>query len=110
MYILLLPALAFVLFSAHLLFHGWGLLVSLIPSAALLLWFVPRRIVARLSQAALVVFALEWVRAGVLLAQTRLASGEPWIRALAILLAVALFTLLTALAFQRKRVLEHFAR
>lgn len=110
MYILLLPALAFLLFSAHLLFHGWGFLVSLLPTVSLLLWLIPRRIVARLSQAALVVFTLEWVRAGVLLAQTRLASGEPWMRALAILLAVALFTLLTALAFQRKRVLGHFAR
>ena len=46
---LILPALAHVLFAAHLLFHGAALWVVALPVAALVLAFVPVRYMNRLQ-------------------------------------------------------------
>lgn len=40
---LIFPVLCFVLFGAHLLFHGWGLEIALLPLIPVVLLFVRHR-------------------------------------------------------------------
>ena len=59
---LLFPALAHVLFAAHLLFHGAALWVVALPVAALVLAFVPVRYMHRLQQLCLLGYAAATTR------------------------------------------------
>ena len=85
---LLFPALAHVLFAAHLLFHGAALWVVALPVAALVLAFVPVRYMNRLQQLCLLGYACEW--------------------AYSTMAGVTLFTLLTALVFYRPKLLAYY--
>ncbi|WP_443744202.1 hypothetical protein [Sutterella sp.] len=100
---LILPVLAYVLLCAHLMFHGFGL-AAFAPLAAALLLAVPRRPVVWLQTALLMLAAAEWLRAGWLLVERRLAWGEPWHLAAAIMAGCALFTVLCALVFRAERL------
>lgn len=100
---LLAPAVAFVLLAAH--FFRAGNAVALAVSLLLLaLLLVKRPYAARIAQVGLALGAAEWVRSGAMLVQERVATGAPYTRLAAILAAVALFTLLAALAFQARRM------
>lgn len=66
--------------------------------------FVRRPWAARLVQMGLLVGALEWLRTLVRLARDRLQAGEPVVRLVLILGAVAGLTALSALAFQTRRL------
>lgn len=102
--LLLFPALACVLFAAHLLFHGFGLVPSALPLAGILLLFFRRRPAVLLMQGLLVCFTVEWIRAGWVLAAARLEAGRSLHPAAEIMAGVALFTLLSALVFRHPRL------
>jgi len=96
---LLAPALALLLLAAH--FYraaAWPLLAVTLGLLALLA--LRRSWVPGLLQLALLAGAAEWLWTAALLAQQRLALGQPWLRMALILGAVALLTLAAALVFR----------
>jgi hypothetical protein len=104
---LLLPAFALVLLAAHFLrAASWpGVAVC---GALLALLAVPRAWAARVLQAALALGALEWLHTLVVLAQMRLALGQPWLRLALILGLVAALTAASAFVFQLRPLRARF--
>ena len=82
---LLFPALAHVLFAAHLLFHGAALWVVALPVAALVLAFVPVRYMNRLQQLCLLGYACEWAYSTYELVARRILEGRSYHPALEIM-------------------------
>jgi len=68
------------------------------------LMFIKKPWVPRLLQIILVLGALEWVRTVFSLIKIRNETGESWTRMAIILFVVGLFTLLSALVFERPTV------
>mgnify|MGYP000158004496 FL=1 len=100
----LLPVvLAVLLLGAHFYRAGWVVLTGLCV-AMLLLLFLRKPWVPRLFQAVLLLGAVEWFRTLYVLAAMRIAWDEPWTRLALILGGVALFTALSALVFQARRL------
>jgi len=100
----LLPViLSLLLLGAH--FYRAGLAaVSVACLALLALLFLRRAWVPRLIQLVLVLGALEWLRALYGFVAMRIAFEQPWLRLAIILVAVALFTGLSALAFRNGKL------
>jgi hypothetical protein len=101
----ILVILSLVLLGAHVFRAGAPLAaigVALILALAALV--VKRRWAARAVQVLLFAGSLEWGRTAVALASRRAELGEPFVRLLAILGAVALVTLIAALGFQHARI------
>ncbi len=95
----LVPALALLLLAAHFYRSGlWPLALAAMVLNALLI--VPRAWAARTVQVALLGGSLEWLRALAAFVGERVALGQPYLRLLVILLAVALFTAGAALVFR----------
>jgi len=95
--------LSLLLLGAHFLRYGnTPVVVALATMLALL--FVRQRWVARLIQVVLVLGALEWLRTLMMLAQARMAMGEPYLRMAVILGVVSAVTVLAALLFQSKEL------
>jgi hypothetical protein len=99
--------LSFVLLAAHFSRHEIPILMVLSLLAPLLL-FVKRPWVPRLLQLLLVLGALEWLRTAAVLAARRIDAGEPWLRMVLILAAVALVTSGAAALLQPTRVRGRF--
>jgi len=100
---LLAPALALLLLAAHFYrASAWPWL--LLTLALLPLMALRRRWVPPLLALALAAGALEWAWTAAMLAQQRLALGQPWQRMVLILGAVALLTLAAATVFRRDAV------
>lgn len=97
--LLLAPAaLSLLVLGAHFLRAGQlPLVVAAVALVGLL--FVRRRWAARTVQAALVLGALEWVRTTLALVGSRMSTGEPYLRMVVILGAVAAVCALSALVF-----------
>lgn len=88
------------LMAAHL--YRWGLWPqALLAMLAPLVLLLRSPSAVRPLQWMLGVFALEWVRTAWVLAAARMQDGQPTARMLAILLGVALLTLLAALPLGR---------
>lgn len=105
---LLAPALALLLLAAH--FYRAAAWPWLWATLALLPLMTLRRAwVPRVLQLALLAGAAEWVWTAALLAQQRLALGQPWLRMVLILGAVALLTLAAALVFRRGGLKARYA-
>lgn len=90
--------LSSLLLAAHF-FRAGNLAGVALCFVGLGLLFVRRPWAARAVQIGLVIAAAEWVRALVVFSAARRAMGEPWLRLVAILGGVALFTLASALVF-----------
>lgn len=91
--------LSLLVLGAHFLRAGnIALLAAVIVLLALLA--VPRPWAARAVQVALVIGALEWCRTLFGLALERIARGEPTVRLVIILGAVAMATVLSSLLFE----------
>jgi hypothetical protein len=107
-WLLLAPLLALLLLAAH--FYraaewAWVLAtLALLPLLALRRAWVPR-----VLQLALLAGAVEWAWTAALLAQQRLALGQPWLRMALILGAVALLTLAAALVFRSAGLKARYA-
>ncbi len=112
--LLSLPTLGLALLGAHFYRAGSWLLLTLCGVLLLLLLLLPcalrRPWVATLLQAGLLLGAAEWLWTIFVLAQQRLAIGQPWLRLALILLAVAVFTAASALVFRHPRLRQRFAR
>jgi hypothetical protein len=105
--LLALPAIALLLLAAHFLHAGlWPVAVACVAAIGLL--WVGRPWAARALQALLALGALEWILTAVTRAQLRMAHGQPYLRLLLILGAVAVFTVLAALAFQHPGLKRRF--
>jgi hypothetical protein len=103
----MLPALALVLLAAHL-FHAGAIVLAILPLLLIGLLFVRRWWAARILQFVLAVATIEWVLTAITLARLRAAHGEPYVRLVAILGTVALFTALAAFVPQRTSLRRWF--
>ena len=109
-FLLALPAgLSALVLGAHFLRRGNLPLVAACLALFLLL-FVRRAWAARVVQAALVLGALEWLRTLAVLLPERRAAGEPWVRLVAILGAVALVAVVGALLLETRALRARFGR
>lgn len=109
-FLLLAPTLVSLLaFCAHL-FRDYGMVPVLPVLLTLPLLLVARGWVARFFQVLLLVAALEWARAAFVLAIEREDAGKPWLRAVLILAAVALFTLFAGVLFETRTLLRVYPR
>jgi hypothetical protein len=97
-----------VLMAAHFSRSG-PLILAVVSLGFPLILLVPRPWVARVVQLALLLGALEWVRATVAIALRRQSAGEPWTRMAVILGSVALVTALSALVFKMKALRERYS-
>ena len=104
---LVLPLLALLLLAAHFYRADW-LLPAAASAALTLLLAVPRPWAARTLQVALVLGAIEWLRTLAAFAAMRMAVGQPVLRLVLILGAVAAFTLLAAWVFQHRALRSRF--
>lgn len=105
---LVAPIVSLVVMAAHFLRAGHNVVVASILSLALALILVPRRWVARLVQATLLVGAALWVRTLVELVRMRAHAGMPATRMAVILGSVAAVTALSALVFRAERVKRRY--
>jgi hypothetical protein len=106
---LLVPSvLSLLALVAHFLHGGQPALVGLALAAAVLV-AVPRAWAARVLQVVLAVAALEWVRTLLALVGERRAEGRPYARLAAILGAVAVLAVLSALSFSTRRLKTRYA-
>jgi hypothetical protein len=97
--LVLWPALALLLLGAHFYRAGlWPLAALALALIGLLI--VPRAWAARAIQLALLAGSLEWLRSLAVLVGGRFSAGQPYIRLVVILLAVAVFTAGAALVFR----------
>ncbi|HVN42719.1 MAG TPA: hypothetical protein VMT50_08025 [Steroidobacteraceae bacterium] len=104
---LVLPGLALLLLAAHFLHAGlWP--ATMLCLAMLPLLAVRRTWAMRVLQWALALGALEWLITAVMLARLRLTHGQPYMRLVIILGAVAVVTVLAALVFQHPSVRERY--
>ena len=104
---LLLPALALVLLAAHL-FHGGASLLAAVAVLLVALLAVRRWWAARLLQVVLLLATVEWLRTTVVLSQARIAHGQPYVRLVLILAAVAALTAVAAAVFQVPRLRNRY--
>lgn len=106
----LIPVImSYLLLAAHFSRNDSFLLVIL-SFGLLLLLLVRRHWVVWVSQAALILGALEWIRSMFGYITYRQSIGEDWVRLAIILTAVALFTGLSALAFRNRKLRAHYHR
>lgn len=107
-FVLLLPViLSLLVLGAHSMRVGMPWL-TVLPLAMIVLLAWPRRWVARLAQAMLILGGLEWLRAMAGYIASRMDSGVPWMRLAVILTGVALFTGLSSLVFQSGRLRRRY--
>lgn len=100
----LLPViLSFLLLGAHFYRSGNEFLTGLCV-AILFLLFLRKHWVPQLFQVLLALAALEWLRTLYGMAAMRIAWNQPWTRLAVILIAVALFTVLSSLVFRNKKL------
>jgi hypothetical protein len=95
--------LCFLVLGAHSSRAGWPLALSVLIAALPLLLLARGDWAPRLLQAALLVGALEWVRAIFVHFEARRALGLPYQRMVLILAAVALATAASSLALRNWR-------
>ena len=90
--------LSFLTIAAHFFRGGYVLPAAIVLFLPFLL-LITERWAARVVQGALFVAALEWIRTTMVLAQERLALGQPYLRMVAILSVVIIITALSAMTF-----------
>jgi hypothetical protein len=105
--LLALPVMALLLLAAHFVHAGlWPVAAACV--AAIGLTGIGKAWAARVLQALLAFGAIEWVLTAATIAQLRIAHQQPHLRMLLILGAVAVFTVLAALAFQHPSLGRRF--
>jgi len=101
--------LSLLVLGAHFLRSGTLLLVLVVIGLVACL-AARRPWVPRLVQAALLLGAVEWIRTLALFVGERKRSGEPYLRLVIILGAVALVTALSAFLFETARLRRRYRR
>jgi polyferredoxin len=102
-WLLIFPSVSFLLLSAHFLRLGNKGLFLIALSSSLLVYLKPPYIRFILSIVLLAGFPL-WLRTAYEIAEARMSAGRPFVRAVIIIAAVALFTLFSSwAAFKKSR-------
>lgn len=104
----LLPVILSALVLAAHFFRAGNVAGAVLSIGGLALLLVPRPWAARVVQVGLVIGAAEWVHTLFVFTEQRRAMGEPWARLAVILGTVALFTLVSALAFYSERLRRRY--
>ncbi len=94
--------LSLLVLGAHFLRYGWTFLFVAVVVLLVAVLTIHRPWAARTAQTVLVLGSLEWLRTLFFLARARFDAGQPAVRMIVILGAVAAFTLLSALVFQTR--------
>jgi hypothetical protein len=98
---------SFLLLGAHF-YRAGQVLLTVLCLLVLLLLFLRKPWVPRVFQLLLVAGSLEWLRSLYSFAAMRIAWDQPWTRLAIILGAVALFTVLSGLVFQHRKVKAYY--
>jgi len=99
--------LSFLLLAAHF-YRSAHLVPAVLCIGIVFLLFFRRPWIPRMFQVLLVLGALEWLRALYVFAAMRIAWDQPWTRLAIILGAVALFTALSGVVFQNKKLRSYY--
>ena len=105
--LLVFPSLAAILLAAHF-YRAGHLALAALAVGVLVLLAVQRAWAARVLQLALLAGAFEWLRTLAMFASTRMALGQPYLRLTLILVAVAVFTAVSAAVFQQSAVRRRY--
>ena len=105
--LLVFPSLAAILLAAHF-YRAGHLALAALSVGVLVLLAVQRAWAARVLQLALLAGAFEWLRTLAMFASTRMALGQPYLRLTLILVAVAVFTAVSAAVFQQSAVRRRY--
>ncbi len=106
---IVLVILSFILLGAHFSRHNAPALVWICLLLPVLLLF-RKKWISNIIQLALLLGTFEWIRSLMQLVQIRQAAGQPWIRLIAILGSVALFTVISLLLFRNQKLQERINR
>jgi hypothetical protein len=98
---------SYLLLGAHF-YRAGQVLLTVLCLVVLLLLFLRKPWVPRVFQLLLVAGSLEWLRSLYSFAAMRIAWDQPWTRLAIILGAVALFTVLSGLVFQHRKVKAYY--
>jgi hypothetical protein len=109
-FLLLSPTILSLLILCAHLFRGGSLVLVLLVLLSLPLLLVRRGWVARFFQVLLLIAALEWGRTAFLLALERDEAEEPWLRAVLILAATAIFALFAGVLFETRTLVRVYPR
>jgi ferredoxin len=74
-----------------------------------LLLLLKRRWILMIFQTLLVIGGIVWILRTVELVQIRQSEGQPWLRLAVILIAVSIYTFLSAIIFQHKKIQEKYS-
>ncbi len=102
------PVLISTLFLAAHFFRARNFPLLALAAGVAAILLIRRRWVPRVVQIALIIGGVEWVRTTVVFASARAAAGQPWIRLVVILGAVALFTMCSGLVFRLPGLRERY--
>jgi len=106
--LLVVVGTALLLLAAHLA-HGGFLTLAGVAIFSVALLAVPHRWAARTLQAVLAVGTIEWALTTYVLAQMRVAHGQPYLRLVLILGFVTLFSAVATLVFELPAMRRRFA-
>jgi hypothetical protein len=107
-FVRLLPViLSILLLGAHF-FRAGNIALVLCSVVILLILLIRKPWVARSVRIVLVIGGIEWIRTAVILARMRQAGGEPWVRLVLILGAVAVLTICSSLVFGSRSMRERY--
>ena len=99
--------LSFLLLAAHF-YRAGQVLLTAFCAAVLFLLYVRKSWVPKIIQLLLLAGSLEWLRSLYFLTAMRIARDQPWTRLAIILGAVALFTVLSGLVFQQRKLKAYY--
>ena len=92
MWRLIFPTLACVLFGAHALFNGFGVLAAAVCILFAAVFWIPRAAAAHIGASGLILMGGEWMRTACERVTDRIDAGMPYTRVGLILAGCALFT------------------
>lgn len=99
--------LSFLLLAAH--FSRADQTVPVVVSLLVpVLFFIKRRYILRIIQVVLLAAGLEWIRAMLVYIEARKSIGDDWTRLAIILSAVALYTVLSGLFLQNRKIMDKY--
>lgn len=103
------PVLAALLMAAHFsrVNNDW---LAIFCLALPFLLFIKKLWIKRVYQILLIIGCLVWVERTVVLVRMRQEAGDTWIRLSIILIAVAMFTMLSSLSFETKKARKRYER
>ena len=104
---ILMTIFAFLLLAAHYS-RAENTVLTVVSLLLPILFFMKRRITLIVLQVLLYLGSVVWIHTTVLIVMRRIGGGESWIRVLIILGCVTLFTVITGLLLNSKKMKEKY--